>query len=800
MSDLNLKNKKIVAFDLDGTLAESKQSLTPEMAELLSRLATRAKVVVISGGSFEQFKKQLLPFWKGPVNDLIMLPTDGSQSYEYEASNGEWRLADKQSFPEELKDKTVAALKDLIASRRHDIPPEHQIFGDYIEDRGTQISFSAYGQKAPIEIKQTWDPDQKKRLAIKAELEQILPEVDIALGGMTTIDFLAKGFNKAAGLLRLLERHQLGVKDMLFVGDAVFPGGNDYSPSQIGIDSIKITGPKDTSRVIENLISSDAVAFFCAEYGIQGLPLYAGGLGMLAEDFVREAGDQGLPLYAIGLFYNQRTDASSDELRSENRITLINHKFNLLRVNNGEPLTIEVDIAGSMISLQVWQRIHGSSRLYLLDSDVEKNNLTDQRILSSLYGSDISVNILQQLLLGIGGVKLVRALKINPKIYHLNEGHTSFAALALFAEYLHDHSEMSLRAAIQVMKQHIVASKHTILSVAGINFTRDQLKDIVQHYFKRHRIDFEEFFKLGARQENPEVFSTTKLMLQSASRANGVSLLHTEYEKKVHPHSSLIPITNGVYLPRWRTEKWPQKRLDEISKDELWKLRNTLRSDLISSIDSQTGIKLNPNALTIVWARRFASYKRPEILFTDLNRLAQIVSKTDMPVQFIISGKAHVNDKEGQATVSRIKEYTNRPEFIGKIVYVPDYSINVAKELVLGADVWLNTPTPGFEACGTSGMKAALNGALQCSVKDGWMGEVNWENLGWILDNEKITSDIYDVIENKIRPMFFERNSSGIPDAWVERVQNMLKLTEEQFTAGRMVYDYTKKMYFPNQN
>ncbi|MES3005909.1 MAG: alpha-glucan family phosphorylase [Patescibacteria group bacterium] len=799
MIDSSQEVKKIIAFDLDGTLAESKQSLGLEMAELLAQLATRAKVVVISGGSFEQFKKQFLPFWKGPVNDLVMLPVDGSQCYEYEAEIGEWQLVDEQLFREDLKRKTIVALKDLIASHRYDIPPEHQIFGDYIEDRGSQITFSAYGQKAPIEVKEMWDSDQKKRLAIKAELEPLLPDIEIVIGGTTSIDFLSKGFNKATGLKRLLDRYELKVSDMLFVGDAVFPGGNDYSPSQVGIESVKIAGPQDTAEIIKKILSKKSVAFFCAEYGIQGLPLYAGGLGMLAEDFVREVGDQGIPFSAIGLFYNQRTEASSEELRSENRISLINHNFRLLRLANGEPMIVNVDVADSTICLQVWQRIHGSSRLYLLDTDTEKNSGDIQRILSSLYGSDISINILQQLLLGIGGVKLLRTLDIHPTVYHLNEGHTSFVALALFAEYIHDHPEMSLRAAVQMMKQHIVASKHTILSVAGINFSRDRLRGIVKHYFNRHRIDFEEFFLLGARQENPEMFSTTKFMLGSASRANGVSALHVEFEKKVHPHSLLIPITNGVYLPRWRTPGWPTLSLEDIDDYELWKTRMTLRTNLVAYIDSQTGVKLNPNTLIIVWARRFASYKRPEMLFSDLGRLAQIVEKADGPVHFIISGKAHKDDKEGQATVARIKEYVSRPEFLGKIVYVPEYSINVAKELVLGADVWLNTPIPGFEACGTSGMKAALNGALQCSTKDGWVGEVDWSGLGWILDDEHISTDIYDTIENKIVPIFYERDASGIPRNWISRIRGTVGLTEERYTATRMVKDYINKLYFPNQ-
>lgn len=787
--------KQIVAFDLDGTLSESKQPLGSEIAGLLEQLATRTKVAVISGGSFNQFKKQFLPFWKGPVNDLIVMPVDGSQCYEYDEVKGEWRLVDIEPFPQHIKEQTLAAIHKIMRNPRYGIPPAEKAYGNFIDDRGTQITFSALGQNAPIDAKKVWDPDQKKRLAIREELIPLLPEVEIVLGGATSIDFLSKGFDKATGLTRLLQRHGLAVTDMLFIGDAVFPGGNDYSPSQVGIESIKISGPQETAEVIRKILSEKSVAYFCAEYGIQGLPLYAGGLGMLAEDFVRAAGDIGLPTYAIGLFYSQRTDLSSEELRSENRISLVNHKFRLLKTQDGEPLFINVDLGQGVITLQVWMREHGSSRLYLLDADTDKNTLEQQKLLAFLYGSNMNINIMQQLLLGIGGVKLLRTLSVKPDVYHLNEGHTSFAALALFTEYLHDNEGKTLVDAIQAMKPKIVASKHTILSVAGINFSRGELFDIIQHYFTRHRIDFDEFFRLGARDEDKEIFSTTKFLINSAVRANGVSLLHTQFEKQTHPTSALIPITNGVYIPRWRSDVWPMVSADKIKPEDMWRLRKSLKKNLAIYVDSRTGIKLDPNALTIVWARRFASYKRPGVLFGDLKRLEKIVSNAAMPVQFIISGKAHPNDKEGTEIANLIKEYSEQDRFKGKLVYLSEYSINIAKELVLGADVWLNTPIPGFEACGTSGMKAALNGVLQCSTVDGWVGEVNWGNVGWMLNNDNMPEDIYANIENSIMPLFYQRDPAGVPQEWIKRVQATTKIAEEGFGAERMVRDYAAKLY-----
>ncbi|MES2471116.1 MAG: alpha-glucan family phosphorylase [Patescibacteria group bacterium] len=792
-------NYKITAFDLDGTLAESKQPITPEMFKLLNRLLEKTKVAIISGGSFALFKEQFLSSWEGPKENLILLPVEGSQCYEFDTTAQDWKRVYTTEFSQETKDKAIKALNQLVTSGKYDIPSADHAYGHFVEDRGTQVTLSALGQEAPLEVKRTWDPDQKKRLEMKRELEAIVPEVEIAVAGMTSLDVLPKGLNKAVGLQRLLKQMGWNMSDMIFAGDSVFPGGNDYSPLEAGIMTVRVKNPADTARFIERLLEGrGAVAYFCAEYGIPGLPIYAGGLGMLSEDFVREAGDKGMDLHAIGLFYNQRGDSQSEDLVAQNARMLSEHQFELMKNEKGDPLVIDIDLAHRIFSVQVWRRIHGSSSLYLLDADLPKNSLEDRKMLSFLYKHDIETSIIQQLILGIGGVKLLRTLKIVPDIYHMNEGHTSFVALALVAEYMHDHpEEQDLHKAAEAVRQITVASKHTILSVAGINFTKEKLQETVSHYFERHRINFDEFFALGVRPENPEVFSTTRFMLQSAVRANGVSLLHTQFEKIRHPHSTLIPITNGVYLPRWRAASWPAYNAGSLEDAALWELRNQSRKELVDYIAKEHATKLDPQALTIVWARRFASYKRPSLLFSDLERLAKIVAIQGKPVQFIISGKAHDSDPEGLATVQKIKEFAVSEHFHAKVIYISDYSVDIARKLVKGADVWLNTPIPGFEACGTSGMKASLNGALQCSTPDGWVGEVDWTGRGFTLIEEKMPGGLYDVIEKEIVPEFFDRDTDGVPKAWIKRVRATLNIVEKEYTASRMVDDYYNKLYFP---
>jgi starch phosphorylase len=274
-------------------------------------------------------------------------------------------------------------------------------------------------------------------------------------------------------------------------------------------------------------------------------------------------------------------------------------------------------------------------------------------------------------------------------------------------------------------------------------------------------------------------------------------MLHTIFEKQKHPNSPLIAITNGVYAKHWQSSLWPKDGIGVLGDAELWQVRNSLRLGLIAFVKEATGVELDAQALTIVWARRFASYKRPHLLFNDLDRLAKIVSDAKQPVQFIISGNAHEADPAGVAIIEKIQAYIAHGPLQSKIVYVPNYSINIARELVKGADVWLNTPERGVEACGTSGMKAGINGALQCSISDGWIEEVDWTNTGWVLATHDTEKSVYDTIEHEIKPLFYDRDKEHIPEQWLKRVRSTINIVTHRFTASRMIKDYVSKLYYP---
>ncbi len=793
---------KLVAFDLDGTLAESKQPITEETASLLHRLSLETKVVVISGGSFARFEEQLLrPLercfercfercadlsqdspkirWK----NIILLPTEGSERFEYDIENKKWKMTDRQTFPEKLKKEVVRVLDEIIASGKYEIPLDHQ--GEYIEDRDTEITFSALGQEADLKKKEAWDPDRAKRFKIKEALEEKfhkktlresalddagLSDINVSVAGTTSIDILPKGFDKARGLSILLEKLKIAPEEVVFIGDAIVPGGNDYSVLEAGIRSLSVESPNQTADVIRKMLQpifpSNPIAYFCAEYALDSDPsMYAGGLGILAGDYVLEAAGQNIPFIAIGLRYGKSIPAG----------------FVIL-----ENTSVEVPIGNEMIKAKVWHRSFSTNvHVLLLDTDTEENAEENRKVTSHLYDTDFYTRVKQQMVLGIGGIRLLSKLGISPKIYHLNEGHTAFAAVAIMVEKKADLGK-------------IVATKHTILSEAGLQIKFSYLDNLIGTYCKEFGCSTKKVFDKGKFELNTDLFSTTKFVIVSAVKKNGVSALHTEFEKKRHPHSTLISITNGVYRKRWQASEFIAKsasfsaQASELSDTKLWNIKRKLKKELFDHIENVSGERLNTDICTLVWARRFAQYKRSHLLFSDVERLKNILLNPNTPLQCVISGKTHENDTEAENILEQIISFTKDPSVKGRVVYLPDYSILSAEKLTRGADLWLNTPELGKEACGTSGMKAGLNGALQCSVRDGWVGEVNWAGRGWIFDTVEM---LYDLLEHEILPCFYEDSAEAIPSKWIKKMRSTIELVEKSYTAERMLHDYEEKLY-----
>lgn len=767
---------KLISFDLDGTLSESKQQMTEEMSSLLSELSTLTKVAVISGGSFEQLKKQLLiPEHK--YENIILLPAEGSKRYEYESDKSEWKLSYKEDLPKDLREKIVKSLNKIISSGKYDIPEEH--FGEYVEDRDTEIAFSALGQNAPLEKKREWDPDSEKRQKIKAEVEREIPEVEGFIAGTTSIDITRKGFSKAKSLSLLIKDLGLDEKETVFVGDAIFPGGNDYSVTNTKIETIKVSGPKETGKIIKEWIDKgkgrfhkfpkEPIAFFCMEYAISDdSSMYAGGLGILAGDYLFEAADQNLPLFAIGLKYGASVPVG----------------FSFIK-NGNEDMIVYIPAGEGDIKAKVWHKeFSENTHMFLLDTNIPENSEENKSITSHLYDLNPDTFLKQQLVLGVGGVRLINSLGANPKVFHLNEGHTSMAALAIMAERKDDMGK-------------IVATKHTILSEAGQLSNFFFLKGMIEPYCKKFSLDFQQIFEKGKYELNPELFSTTQFLISNAVRGNAVSKSHSFFEKKKHSNSTLFPITNGVYRKRWQAVSI-YDRLKTLSDEDLWNVKKRLRMALIAYIEETQQRHLNPDVCTLVWARRFAIYKRPYLLFSERERLLEMVTSQHMPLQIIVSGKSHEADKEGREILERIVDLSKK-EAKNRIVYMPDYSVSLAMKLDQGADVWLNTPEPGKEACGTSGMKSGLNGALQFSVSDGWVDEVSWEGKGWILPNENTQEALYDMLEHEVLPCFYNRTFAGNPESfpreWVSRMRKTIELVESGYTTDRMLSQYIRELY-----
>lgn len=538
-----------------------------------------------------------------------------------------------------------------------------------------------------------------------------------------------------------------------------------------------------------------SACYVCSEYALSDeLPIYAGGLGVLAADYFFQAKSAPIPYYFTGLLYHHGFVSSSN---SEWKFNPLDSGLTLLKDENDEIVSVDIDIEQRPLLAQVWIKREGNATLFLFDTDLPGNNEENREITAKLYGPDEKTRILQQLVLGIGSIKLMRRLGIKPSIYHLNEGHTSFVILALIAQMKDSNPDLSDEEILTKVSEHVVATKHTILHASGLFINEQEFNQLLGQFLKRHNLDAKKIFAFGHNYTNEGTFSTNAFLLNHVSRANCVSKIHCDFEKGIHPNSSLIPITNGVFPGRWKAPNCPNP-LDGTTNEELQKLHAKNKHDLLSFVAQKTQVSLNPDVLTIVWARRLTEYKRPLLIFNDLTRLHELTSNPETPIQIIISGLASFADKEGQETLRKIIALTHSADFYGKIVYLPGYSLSTAAKLVIGADLWLNTPELGKEACGTSGMKAGLNGVLEFSVPDGWFAQVNWRGVGWDLMEEGIEKNIYDVLEQEIIPTYYGKPKEGTL-SWIDRMRKTIEIIQGEFTTQRMMEDYIDKLYFPKE-
>lgn len=604
------------------------------------------------------------------------------------------------------------------------------------------------------------------------------------------------------------------------------------------------------------------IAYFSAEFGVhECLPIYAGGLGILAGDHLKSASDLGVPLVGIGLLYQKgyfrqylNIDGWQQEIYVEN--DFYNMPMELIRKESGRPLTISVDYPGRCVEAQIWSISIGRVKLYLLDTNVPANSPIDRMITSSLYGGDKELRIRQEIMLGIGGLKALDAMGINPTICHMNEGHAAFMALEKIRE-LKNNSNMSFEEAVEISKAGNVFTIHTPVK-AGLDEFRVELMDkYFGGYFPQLGIDRYRFLSLGRilPDDQEETFKMPILAIKLSGYTNGVSELHGQVSRGIWgsmwPGIPLneVPITsvtNGIHLenwlsdemeslyeryigPNWADEAMKEKiweAIDQIPDEEIWHVhkrckeqmivfaRNRLKAQMQRRGTYHTELNhaeevLDPEALTIGFARRFAGYKRGNLLLKNPERLARLLSNTDRPLQIIFSGKAHPKDTEGKDIIRQIVHFANQSEMRRRIIFLENYDMDIARFLVRGVDVWLNNPRRPMEASGTSGMKAAVNGVLNMSTSDGWWCEGYTPDGGWIIGTKDNYEDldyqdvvesqaIYDMLENEVIPLFYTRSADNLPRAWIRRVKNSIKWIAPRFNTHRMLADYTQRFYKPS--
>lgn len=546
----------------------------------------------------------------------------------------------------------------------------------------------------------------------------------------------------------------------------------------------------------ESLPIDSPVAYFCAEYGFDSdLPIYAGGLGILAGDTVKEAADQNFPMIAIGLLYRggnarQLIDESGWQSEEDIRIDPMEKGFEHVYDANDpdQPLFVRVHLTTQDVWARVWKRSVNRTTLYLLDTDTDQNTLEDRKINHAIYfGSEESI-VKQQLLLGIGGVKLLTALHIEPKLYHVNEGRPAFLNWQLIRKLM-DRNGMSYETAREKARSMTVYTNHTLVKAGNQAYDTDLLRRYGQYYADKMGVTIDELLSTGTDTETGK-FSITQFALNTSRRASAVSKIHYDLSKNIWPEFDWVNVTNGIHLPTWQDERIHVAQHDIPS---LWSAHTENKQELADYIQKRTSYTYDPQRLVMCWSRRIAGYKRPNSMFEDIIRLRDILKSADQPVQLLMAGRAHASDVSAKKMLQQIVEYM-QDELAGNALFVPNYDIELAKMLVRGSDLWINTPMPGQEASGTSGMKATANGVLQLTVEDGWSAEVNWMDVGWTLDGRHLSDSFYFRLEHDIVPEYYRRNDQGVPEEWVRRMQKSINLST-QFSTKRMLGEYQELLY-----
>ena len=604
--------------------------------------------------------------------------------------------------------------------------------------------------------------------------------------------------------------------------------------------------------------SRPSVAYFCMEYGLTHvLKIYSGGLGILAGDYLKEASDSNVDMCGIGFLYRYGYFSQSLSMDGQQIANYEAQNFGSLPLErvtdeDGHPMVLDVPYLNYYVHAYVWRVNVGRVPLYLLDTDNEMNSEFDRPITYQLYGGDWENRLKQEILLGIGGVLLLKKLDIKKDVYHCNEGHAALCNVQRLCDYV--EGGMSFNEALEVVRASSLYTVHTPVPAGHDYFDEGLFGKYMGGYPQRMGISWDDLMDLGRINpgDHNERFCMSTFACNTCQEVNGVSWLHGKVSQEMFsgiwkgyfPEENHVGyVTNGVHFPTWCASEWKQlyakyfdknflkdqsnpqiwEKIYSVPDEEVWKTRIALKNKLINYIRNQfrdTWLKnqgdpsrvvslmdkINPNALLIGFARRFATYKRAHLLFTDLDRLSKIVNNPDYPVQFLFAGKAHPHDGAGQGLIKKIVEISQRPEFLGKIIFLENYDMKLARRLVSGVDIWMNTPTRPLEASGTSGEKALMNGVVNFSVLDGWWLEGYREGAGWALTEKRTyqnqeyqdkldAATIYSILETEILPLYYARNKKGYSEGWVKTIKNSIAQIAPHYTMKRQLDDYFSKSY-----
>ncbi|MBQ0062955.1 MAG: alpha-glucan family phosphorylase [Prevotella sp.] len=606
-------------------------------------------------------------------------------------------------------------------------------------------------------------------------------------------------------------------------------------------------------------VARPSVAYFCMEYGLtQVLKIYSGGLGMLAGDYLKEASDSNVDMCAVGFLYRYGYFTQSLSMDGQQIANYEAQNFNSLPITrvmdeNGQPLILDVPYMNYVVHACVWKAQVGRVPLYLLDTDNEMNSEFDKPITHSLYGGEWENRLKQEILLGIGGMLLLKRLGIKKDIYHCNEGHAALCNLQRLCDYIKEDG-LTFNQALELVRASSLYTVHTPVPAGHDYFDQGLFAKYLSGYADVLGISFDEFIGMGRTNpdDHNEKFCMSTFACNTCQEVNGVSKLHGWVSQKMFaniwkgyfPEENHVGyVTNGVHMPTWASSEWMRLYLDnfdstwlsdqsnekiweaiyKVSDSEIWNTRMTMKTKLVDYIKekfSQRWLQnqgnpsrvvsvlenITPNALIIGFCRRFATYKRAHLLFTDIDRLNRIVNNPERPVMFLFSGKAHPADGAGQGLIKKIYEISQRPEFLGKIIFLEDYDMRLARRLVSGVDIWMNTPTRPLEASGTSGEKAEMNGVVNLSVLDGWWLEGYRKGAGWALTEKRTYQNqgyqdqldavtIYNMLETEIIPLYYNKNRNGYSEEWIKVIKNSIAQIAPHYTMKRQLDDYYNKFY-----